>query len=93
MYVLNLIVGNFGEIFNVATFEGHQISNHQFKLNACAPMMVSIQITKLTLLMPRESCFTKFNARQSYPLYSNCYWYSFLSGFRADHVCLGTTSR
>ena len=34
-------------------------------------------------IIPSESCFTKFNARQSYPLYSNAVYALYLS---AKHV-------
>jgi hypothetical protein len=55
-----IIVGNFGEVFNLAKFsiDRQIIKNSPIELDVCVPMVVSIQIAK-------------FKICQSYLLYGN----------------------
>ena len=74
------IVGNFGEVFkictNVSPFRDLAYSVKITKLKTCqyrnASMALRIQIAKFKIrqYLYTESQFAKFNARQTFPLYS-----------------------
>ena len=69
--VLYLIVGNFGEVFNLAnSVEVAKLITRQYRL---LTLRIQIANFQLRYVISTESQFAKFNARQTFPLYVMVY--------------------